>query len=87
MKVGDEIKIKLEKQTRTGTKSAIETMLANVKIGKHYGKYRNSLLEEAYKARKYFININHTSYIHHVDKSPLVLRGPFLSLSRSLSWY
>ena len=54
MKVGDEIKIKLEKQTRTGTKSAIETMLANVKIGKHYGKYRNSLLEEAYKARKYF---------------------------------
>jgi hypothetical protein len=49
MKVGDEIKIKLEKQTRTGTKSAIETMLANVKIGKHYGKYRNSLLEEAYK--------------------------------------
>ena len=48
MKVGDEIKIKLENRQEREP-SAIETMLANVKIGKHYGKYRNSLLEEAYK--------------------------------------
>ena len=45
MKVGDEIKIKL-KNRQEREPSAIETMLANVKIEALWANNRNSLLEE-----------------------------------------
>jgi len=62
MKVGDEIKIKL-KNRQEREPSAIETMLANVKIEALWANNRNSLLEEAYIKQENIIHISYHIYI------------------------